>query len=364
MAVGNRKIYPNSGIIPMNRRFILAVLLCFGMENIPQLFAATTTLALPQKGVYSGAYIDFGPTEDHVTAMAISHFESLIKKRLAIVAFSNYWGENAFPITQLKTIQHSGAFPLIFWSPWEQPYEQSRPNKLNLHLIRAGKYNSYIDRWADAAKSYGQPLLVSWGLEMNGNWFPWSGVFHGGGKKINGQYLGPETYKNAYRYIVDRVRARGANQILWVFHVNGYAEPQALWNRMAQYYPGAKYVDWLGLSAYGKQFPYQDWSSAADAMDNYYHELSLVDPDKPIILAEWGVGEFPKSGNKAQYIHDALERIIYHYSRMKAAVFWHERWQNEDNSFSDLRVNSSPAALNAYQKGIANPLWLERIIWE
>lgn len=342
----------------------VALLFYFSSENSATLFAATNNLVIPQKGVYNGAYIDFGETEDHVTSNAITHFESLTGKRLAIVAFSSYWGENFFPATQLKIIQKSGALPLIFWSPWEPPYEQSRPNKLNLAMILAGKYDSYIDYWADAAKSYGKPIFVSWGLEMNGDWFPWSGAFHGAGKKINGKYLGPETYKNAYRYIVDRVRAQGATQIIWVFHVNGYTEPQVSWNQMAQYYPGANYVDWLGLSAYGKQFSHENWFSAAESMDNYYHELSLIDPNKPIILAEWGIGEFPKSGSKAQYIHDALERILFRYSRMKAAIFWHERWQNENNTFSDLRVNSSPAALNAYRLGISNPLWLDRIMWE
>jgi hypothetical protein len=54
---------------------------------------------------------------------------------------------------------------------------------------------------------------------------------------------------------------------------------------------------------------------------------------------------------------------------MKAAVFWHERWQNSADEvdeaarenagkYSDLRVNSSPGALKAYQEGVAGPLIL------
>jgi hypothetical protein len=59
------------------------------------------------------------------------------------------------------------------------------------------------------------------------------------------------------------------------------------------------------------------------------------------MIAEFGVGEFPKSGSKAQWFHDALERIPSH-PRIQAAIYWHERWQNEDGSFSNLRINSSP----------------------
>ena len=51
---------------------------------------------------------------------------------------------------------------------------------------------------------------------MNGNWFPWSGYFYGGGKELSKDvYAGPELYKKAYRYVVDRVRAMGAKNIIW-----------------------------------------------------------------------------------------------------------------------------------------------------
>ncbi|CAK0744083.1 mannan endo-1,4-beta-mannosidase [Gammaproteobacteria bacterium] len=351
-------------------RIILFLLLgCIGGIATGEALAASIHLTIPKAGAYTGAYIEFGDTEDNVTAEAISNFESLVGKHLAIVAFSSYWGERSFPSAQLNTVTAKGAVPLIFWSPWDHPYEEVHPeeqrfphNPINLHVILAGKFDDYIDRWADAAKAYGRPMLVAWGLEMNGQWFPWSGIFHGAGKHVPGQqgYLGPETYKRAYRYVVDRVRARGATGIAWVFQSNGYSIPRAPWNRVAEYYPGPDYVDWLGMSAYGKQFANEQWASPAEAMDHPYQEITSVDATKPVILAEWGVGEFPKSGSKAQYVHDALELITSRYSRIRAAVFWHEHWQNEDGSFSDLRINSSQGAVEEYRRGIAKPFWIDR----
>jgi hypothetical protein len=47
---------------------------------------------------------------------------------------------------------------------------------------------------------------------------------------------------------------------------------------------------------------------------------------------------------------------------VKAAVYWHERWQNVDQSYSNLRVNSSVESLNAYREGVANPDWLGNLI--
>ena len=43
-------------------------------------------------------------------------------------------------------------------------------------------------------------------------------------------FAGPELFKKAYRHVVDRVRAAGADNIIWVFHVNNYSYPVDDWN--------------------------------------------------------------------------------------------------------------------------------------
>jgi hypothetical protein len=148
--------------------------------------------------------------------------------------------------------------PLIFWSPWDRPYMENRgPDRFNVPSILAGQWDAYIDQWADGAKAHGKPLLVTWGLEANGELVPLVRGFlrgrrhyrRGGGRTL---YAGPELVKKANRYVIDRVRARGADNILWGFHANNASLPKEPWNVMANYYPGDAYADWLGLSAYGK----------------------------------------------------------------------------------------------------------------
>jgi hypothetical protein len=51
------------------------------------------------------------------------------------------------------------------------------------------------------------------------------------------------------------------------------------------------------------------------------------------------------------------------FPRLKAAVFWSERWENDDGTYSNLRVTSSPQALEAYRRGVADPFWLDRPIY-
>ena len=55
--------------------------------------------------------------------------------------------------------------------------------------------------------------------------------------------------------------------------------------------------------------------------------------------------------------------MIARYPRIKAAIYWHERWQNEDGTFSNLRINSSQAVLAAFNKGLASPYWISRPIF-
>ncbi len=327
-------------------------------------------LAIPTgNNAYGGAYVDFGDREDTVTPSSLKEFEKLVGRKQAIIGFSSDWGNGKFPTEQLKVISSYGAVPLVYWSPWDRPLgaPQAR-NRFHLQRILDGAWDAYIDMWSAEAKKYNKPLLIAWGLEMNGQWFPWSGNFYGGGAAIANtdppQYEGPEMFKKAYRYVVDRVRKNGASNMQWVFHANNTSDPPSPWNSMAQYYPGKDYVDWLGMSAYGQQYPDQGWAQFEKVIPAPYNELTALDPDKPVILAEWGIGEFPESGNKAAWLDEAFKRLTTDFPRIKAAVYWHERWINGDQKYSNLRVNSSAEALVAFRKGVADPFWLDRPIFE
>ena len=329
-------------------------------------------LALPAHGAYTGAYIDWGDKEDTVTLEAIERFDKMVGKHQAIVASSSYWGEQAFPEANVRVIAAHGSVPLIFWSPWDKPYEEGLgPDKYSLTSIIEGKHDAYIDRWADQAREFGHPMIVSFANEMNGSWFPWSGLHYGGNTVVEGtkppneRYVGPETFKKAHRHVVDRVRARGATNVQWVLHLMNYSLPQEKWNLAIHYYPGPEYCDWLGLSIYGAQFADDDWAPFFELLDWPYEELRRIDATKPVMVCEFGVGEFPGKGSKAEWIRDAFRMMKDpRYPNVKACVFWHERWQNSDGRYSNLRVNSTPESLEAYRTGVADPYYLGEPIIE
>ena len=53
-----------------------------------------------------------------------------------------------------------------------------------------------------------------------------------------------------------------------------------------------------------------------------YDDLCSINSNKPVMLAEWGIGEFPKSGDKALWITEAFQIMKARFPRLKAAVFW------------------------------------------
>jgi hypothetical protein len=328
-------------------------------------------VVIPERGLYTGAFMDFGDEEDDISLETIEDFEQMVGKHQAIIASSSYWGEQNFPLDNLNVIWRHGSLPLVFWSAWDKPYEEDRgSDKFSLTEILAGKWDAYIDKWGDAARSFGHPLIVVFGVEMNGTWFPWSGAYYGGAQwdPEHNNWRGPETFRKAYRYVVDRVRARGASNIKWMFHTNNYPYPYETWNSAAAYYPGSDYVDWLGLSVYGQQYKDEPNPDIPSLVDWPYQEMCRLDPHKPIMIAEWATGEFPlataepSAMHKPEWIKQGLDFFRTRYPRIKAALYWHERWQNADGSYSNLRVNSSVESLQAYREGVANPDWLGNLI--
>ena len=123
-----------------------------------------------------------------------------------------------------------------------------------------------------------------------------------------------------------------------MFHANNYSYPLDTWNFAPAYYPGSDYVDWFGLSVYGQQFKEEPNPDIPSLVDWPYKEMARLDPEKPIMIAEWATGDFPNSGNKGEWIREAFAVMKTKCPRVKAEVYWHERWQNLDQSYSNLHM--------------------------
>ena len=147
---------------------------------------------------------------------------------------------------------------------------------------------------------------------------------------------------------------RGVANVSFAFHIQPWSQPARPWNDPGRYYPGSAYVDWVGASVYGADAPTYDWTPFPVGLARAIAKLTAIAPGKPIAVLEWGGVEAPARGDKTRWIERAFASLA---ERRSAAVrgisWWDERWENDDGSRSDLRIDSSPDALAAYRRGIA-----------
>lgn len=230
------------------------------------------------------------------------------------------------------------------------------PNPYSLANIAAGELDEDIIRWANAAKDFGHPLMVEFGTEVNGSWFPWSGACNGGDPR------GPQRFRHAYRHIVRLFRRHRVNNVTWAFHVDAYGEPDAPWNRISEYYPGDSWVDWIGVSAYGAQTEDAYWQEFGDILLDVYPQLELLSYDKPIAVLEFGVHEPHAGGKKDEWIRKAFKTLNSgDYPRIKAISYWHENFRDEGKE-SRLRIDSSKSARAAYRSCVVSDVFLSDTI--
>ncbi len=87
----------------------------------------------------------------------------------------------------------------VFWSPWDRPYKQSHgPDQFGLNAISTVSGMITLINGRDGARDFGKPMVVSFGNEMNGDWFPWSGWYYGADNLVDdvpNQWEGPERFK-------------------------------------------------------------------------------------------------------------------------------------------------------------------------
>ena len=292
--------------------------------------------------VLLGAYDGGIPrTLDGVVAL-----EERIGAPLPIIQAYGAWGDRVdqqFPLQLVTAISGLGSIPLITWEPWLSDFESARHPGLPLRdardrhglaAVAAGSYDFYIDAWAAAAARFGKPMLIRFGHEMNDPYrYPW-------GPQNNSK----EEYIGAWRHVVERFRAAGATNVVWVW------SPHVAYEYWDLYYPGDLYVDWVatGVLNFGPIAQWSKWWTVAEIFGTKYERLASF--GKPVMIAE--LGSLAVGGDRAQWYRDALADLPKRYPAVKAVLFFQVRddqtvtyqkvdWTFVDDSLVAAAVRSS-----------------------
>jgi len=323
--------------------------------------AAGGIIAPPPQGcLYHGVHpMPASALDEDLKADDLAAYEKAAGKTAAWVDISQHWGvSRKFPGTAAAWIQASGSIPFIRLMLWSSAKDPKKETVFTLGAILEGKYDSDFLAWALDAGAYGAPLIVEFGPEVNGNWYPWNGFWNGAGETKGYGYPaapdGPERFRDAYRRIVSIMRKAGAGNITWVFHVNYEDWPRESWNRLENYYPGDEYIDWLAVSIYGAQQPLQEnWPEFAELMEPVYGRLQKLSSAKPVLIAEFGVSACAAGGSQALWAQHALEGLTAgRWPRVIGFAWWNAAWQNDANPRHDtsMRLQDNPALAAVFKK--------------
>lgn len=249
------------------------------------------------------------------------------------------------PGEEVSKLLKNGYVPIITWEPLFKGYDRLDPVQPRLNNLINGEYDSYIDAFGDQLKSYNDTVIVRLMHEFEGDWYPWSIVYNG---------EDPNKYITAYRKIVDRIRARGANKVKWMWCTNGDYFPRRFFNWIVTAYPGDNYVDIVASDIYNNHtpLPTPSWKSFRSKAAETYYYLTKYFPNKPMFICELGCRErfdYENSGSqtKSQWLTVMDKEMQTNFSKVRALLFFSEKviW--------DWRVNSSTEVTNT----IANTIW-------
>ena len=212
----------------------------------------------------------------------------------------------------------------------------------------AGKHDAYLNRIAAAARAYPYPVYVRPWPEMNGDWQSFQPTA-AGRKASGGTYL---EFKRAWRHVVTYLRARGADNLRWVF--NPTADTYAGTTPVSRIWPGARYVDVLGLDGYnwGQDSGWGRWRSFSDIFGQQYNNLTRLADGIPVWICEVASKEPRKDdGAPVDATHSKASwvRAMFDYRGMPRlrAIVWFDALKERD-----WRATSSDGSQLEWRRGM------------
>jgi mannan endo-1,4-beta-mannosidase len=235
---------------------------------------------------------------------------------------------------------------VVYYSAWTEPFSTSfaqmawdhdayvlvqlEPKGVTVASIAAGGSDAYLRSYADAVVAFGHPVILSFGHEMNGTWYPW-GYGH----------ASPAMFVAAWRHVVRVFRAAGAANVSWLWAVNSI-EGEGAASSLSQWWPGAAWVTWTGIDGYYYQ--------ATDTFGSVFGStIALIRTfsSAPLLIAETAVGTTTDRESQigALFAGVRAERL--------AGVVWFDAAQHAGLYHQDWRLEDDPAALAAFTAAAA-----------
>jgi hypothetical protein len=247
----------------------------------------------------------------------IATFAQTIRKQPNLVGYYSGWAE-PFPSSFAQKLHNNHMIP----------YVQIDPTYATVSGIAAGTYDAYLQTYADSVRDFGHAVVIGFGHEMNAPWYSW-GYGH----------VSPVTFVAAWRHIVTLFRARGAENVTWLWTINADTPKSG---PIAEWWPGKADVSWVGIDGY--------YTSPHDTFHSVFgHTIKQVRKvtKDPVLLSETGVSpEADKSAKIPELFHGAAK-----YKTL--GLVWFDMQSDHGVLNQDWRIEGNQPAENAFSLSVA-----------
>jgi mannan endo-1,4-beta-mannosidase len=269
-------------------------------------------LVQPGKGVPVGVYEQGFPGRPAL----IGTFATATGVQPRLTQYYSAWGER-FWTSFADASRASGAVAVV----------QLQPTNVKLSTIVSGNWDAYLRAYADAVRSYGHSVILSFGHEMNGTWYSWAS----GHEK-------PAEFVAAWRHVVSVFRQQGAANVSWLWTITAVSGPGGSGPWLGSWWPGDQWVSLVGIDGY-YYHPSDTFSSVFEPVLEQVRSFTKT----PVIISEVGIG--PNSSRDSQ--------ISALFAGVKTdhidAVIWFDSPQHDGIYHQDWQLEGHPAALSAFR---------------
>lgn len=167
-------------------------------------------------------------------------------------------------------------------------------------------------------------------------------------------------YAAAFRYVIKFLRAQGVTNLVSTMCYMAYTP----WNVKPWFddlYPGDDVVDWVAWDIYAYSDPGYGFGDFAEMMNRdagdepgwpgFYNWAARTFPDKPLMLAEWGVWFSGRNPDHHATFFESARLQLELFPRVKAYVYF----ESPDAEGRDSRVHNTALGLDAFQRFSDHP---------